>query len=424
MTPEEKQALLISMKDTFSQDVSVAKSGMVMNSQIRFVMTTLCKTDPRLQLHPQCTTAWADGKNISVDPEFWQKLNIKQKMRCLFHEGFHNMLGHCDKRVSNETDREVWNIAADCIVESYANICNVGEGKYCEGTINPTSYGNVTLKINGKQLVINECQNRSVEEIYALIFEHIKKNPSKGGRPIYQTEDGHTLVPIDGHMLGESTQEERNERVEALRQALVEHKLKGTMPGALADMIEEMLKGKINWKSELRDMIMPETKSYLSCKKRNRRGSGFGNIILPGMIKEGVEVTIAIDTSGSIGQKEIMYYLGEITNLFQQFDQNTVHATILMHHSNVYAQFDVDTIKDLEKLKTESGGTSHIDVFEKAEEINSRVLICLTDGYSQFPEETKIGKILWIVTEERGLSQIPDNLGKKILVPIEEFSED
>jgi predicted metal-dependent peptidase len=170
-------------------------------------------------------------------------------------------------------------------------------------------------------------------------------------------------------------------------------------------------------------MIMPETKSYLSCKKRNRRGAAF-DVILPGMVKEGIEVTISIDTSGSIGKKEIEYYMGEITNLFKQFDENTVHATIMMHHSEVYDQFDVATIRDLTQLKTRSGGTSHVDVFNKAEEINTKVLICLTDGYSDFPESTKIAKILWIVTNEGGMSQIPDNLGKKIHVPLEDFADE
>lgn len=423
MSVEEKEALIKSMVATFTNDVSVAKSGMVMNSKIRFAMTTICKTEPQLIANLPCPTAGANGKAIFIDPEFWQGLNVKQRMRVLFHEGFHNMFGHCDKRIHSDTDRQAWNIAADCVVEAFGTLCDVGEGKYMEGTINPNQYGNVTLKINGKQLVIDECHNKSVEEIYALIMKHVEKNPSKGGAIDWRTGDGHIIHPMDSHELGEASNDERNEREETLRQALVEHKLKGTMPGPLADMIENMLKGKINWKAELRDMIMPETKSYLSCKKRNRRGAAF-DVILPGMVKEGIEVTISIDTSGSIGKKEIEYYMGEITNLFKQFDENTVHATIMMHHSEVYDQFDVATIRDLTQLKTRSGGTSHVDVFNKAEEINTKVLICLTDGYSDFPESTKIAKILWIVTNEGGMSQIPDNLGKKIHVPLEDFADE
>ena len=207
-----------------------------------------------------------------------------------------------------------------------------------------------------------------------------------------------------------------------MRQALIEHKLKGTMPGALADMIEKRLQGKVNWRAELRDAIEPEIKSHLSAKKRNRRGGAF-DIILPGVVKEGIQVSIAIDTSGSIGQKEIMYYLGEIENLFKQFSQTDVRAHILMHHSSVYSVFSVQDIKDLDKIKTQSGGTSHLQVFELAEEMDSKVLICLTDGYSEFPEDTKIRKTIWIVTNAEGATQIPDNLGKKIVVPIEELCD-
>lgn len=150
----------------------------------------------------------------------------------------------------------------------------------------------------------------------------------------------------------------------------------------------------------------------------------FGGLIIPGYVKEGVKVAIGIDTSGSIGTQEIMYYLGEIENLFKQFDHGSVTATLLLHHSHVYRQYDIDDIRDLGKLKTESGGTSHVDVFEKAEEMNAKVLICLTDGFSSFPESTSIQKVLWIVTNENGMSHIPDNLGKKIHIPLDELRED
>ena len=413
-----------SMKQSFQDDMTTAKTGLLVNSKVRFVASTLCKVEPQLRADLPIPTACADGKNIYVDPEFWKSLNVKQQMRSIFHEGFHNLMGHCDIKLHTKTEHMLHNIAADCVTESFATLCNVGEGKYCEGTINPTNGGNVVLHINGKKLVINGCHDRTVEDIYELLKQHVKENPPKKGDTLTVTDEaGVGYNPIDNHELREHSAEERNEREQTLRQALVEHKLKGTMPGALADMIEKMLKGKVNWKAELRDMILPEVKSYLSCKKRNRRSGSF-DVIIPGNIKEGIEVTIAIDTSGSIGQKEIMYYLGEITNLFKQFDSNTVTATILMHHSRVYATYDVSDIRDISKLQTESGGTSHINVFEIAEEINSKVLICLTDGFSDFPENTRMHKTLWIVTDHNGLEKIPDNLGKKILVPIEELQED
>ena len=95
----------------------------------------------------------------------------------------------------------------------------------------------------------------------------------------------------------------------------------------------------------------------------------------------------------------------------------------MFHTTDVYETIDVDNENDI-KYKLQSGGTSHRDVFEKAEEDNARVLILLTDGYSEFPESSNIGKILWIVTNEAGANNIPDNLGKKIVVDITDLQEE
>lgn len=424
MTPEEKAKYIAEHRDDLDTTMTRAKVNLMKLKTTVFLANSALKTEPQFVNNLPCPTAAANGKDIVIDPEFWMKQSEDQRTRVLFHEGFHNLMGHCDVRVNNETERTAWNIAADCVTESMANECGVGKGNYIEGCINPTYNGTVELNVNGKKMIISQCHTKCVEEIYHQIMDHVKKNPSKGGDGI-QITDGHgkAVKTMDSHQLGEATTQEKIEREQALRQALVEHKLKDTMPGALANMIEDMLKGKINWKAELRDMIEPEMKSYLSAKKRNRRTLGF-DLIMPGQVKEGVDVTFAIDTSGSIGTKEIEYYVGEIENLFKQFGEEQVKVALMFHHSTVYNVVDIKTASELNKIKTESGGTSHIDVFNTAEEMKCKVLICLTDGYSDFPEDTgSIKKVLWIVTNQRGAEGIPENLGKKIVVPIEELCD-
>ena len=58
-------------------------------------------------------------------------------------------------------------------------------------------------------------------------------------------------------------------------------------------------------------------------------------------------------------------------------------------------------IKDVVS-KVESGGTSHQDVFVQAEELKSKVLICLTDGYTDYPKTTNIGNVIIVCIEKNG----------------------
>ena len=423
MTPEEKQKYLEANRSKIEEELTLAKIDILQTPSIKFLAAEIFRKEPKFRTDLPCPTAAANGTDIAIDPEFWSKINRKQKMRVLYHESFHNMMGHCDMRLNSDTEHTAWNLAVDCVTESIATECGVGEGNYTEGVINPTNQGTVNLRINNKNLLLSKCHEKSAEEIYNTIMQHAKSNPDKGGGLIVTDGNGKPINPIDGHEVKESTPEERNDREQRLRQALVEHKLKGTMPGALADMIEKMLKGKINWRAELREMILPEVKAYMTYKRPHRKGLASG-LILPTMEKEGVNVGIAEDTSGSIGKMEMDYFNGEVKSLFGQFDQGTVKAKVYLHHTHVYDTVELDDVDDLMKIKTESGGTSHQDVFEKAEDDDTQVLICFTDGYSDFPESSKIRKIIWICTSEEGMEQIPDNLGKKIFVSPNDFKED
>lgn len=420
MNKEEKAKLIAVNKDTFTREISDINGAIMVNKKTSFLAGKMFKNAPIFCDDLPMPTAATNGREIFIDPEFWMKQDSKQKMRLLFHETFHMMMGHCDIRVNTTTQRKLWNIAADAVTESLANECGIGTG-CLGGGVNPSR--NYTLKytINGKSLIIADCNCKSVEEIYAVLRKHVKDNPSKGpGGDTILDENGNPVESFDDHQLEEASQDEKNTREAELRDALMEHKMRGTLPGGLAGVLEKMLKGKVPWKSILRDVVTENIKTNPTYAKINRRGLAT-DINLPGIEKEGVDVVFAIDTSGSIGQNELMYFLGEVDNLFKQFN-GSARATLLFHTVNVYQEIVVEDIKKLKGITTESGGTSHVPVMQRAEELRAKVLICLTDGYSDFPLDCKVQKMLWIVTEGGGIPQIPDKFGRKILVDKADFS--
>ena len=123
---------------------------------------------------------------------------------------------------------------------------------------------------------------------------------------------------------------------------------------------------------------------------------------MPSIKRMGVNVTVAIDTSGSIDNKTLKYFLGEIDNLLNSYPKGSVTVNALYHTDRVYSiQKSAKYIKDVVS-KVESGGTCHHDVFKKAEELNSKILVCLTDGYSDYPSTTTIKDTIFVCIEKSG----------------------
>lgn len=421
MSKEEKAQLIKDKTDEFDKQLTYVKIDLLKNETTTFLTSEVFKRPVLFVPDLPVPTAGANGKEILIDPECWANTTRPKRLGILFHEGFHNMMGHCDIKSTSQDDHIMWNLAMDCVTEALRVTCDVGE-QIEEAAIKPSHDGNVRLKINDVKIILPRCHEKTKEEIHDIIVAHVKKNPPKGGGGMEITdEDGNKLKDIDNHDLREFSPEERAEMEQNLRQMVVENKMKGTLPKGLADALERMLTGKINWKAELRDMILPEIKSYQSYNRINRRSHSLG-LTLPGMQKEGVDAIFAFDTSGSMGKKELMAGMGQIADIFKQFEPGMVNIKVMLHNSDVYSEVDLKDVHEVKDFKVQSGGTSHADVFEKAEGYHAKVLICFTDGYSNFPNDTNINKVLWVVSEENGMKQIPDNLGKKIYVPMDELT--
>ena len=424
-TKEEKEQLIKENKDLFDRQLTYVKVDLLKNPNSTFITSRVFKDPITFRPDLPTPTAAANGKEIFIDPECWENSKREERLGIVFHEGYHNMMMHCDFKARTKTEKTVWNLAVDCNTEAVRVISFIGE-QIKEAAIKPDDNGNVRLKINKVSLLLARCHEKTSQELYDLIMYHIEKNPPPEGtppdEPIIEDENGNGIGPMDDHDLKEFSPEEKADAEQQLRQAIVEHKLRGTMPKGVAEAIERMLKGSINWRAELREMIVPEIKTFATFRKRNRRGQSLG-LNIPGAVKEGVRATVVWDTSGSIGKEEIKLMTGNTTQLFKQFDPGTVHITMMFHTSEVYQILEVDGENDMEDIKIQSGGTCHLDVFKKAEEMGTEVLICFTDGYSEFPEETNIKKVLWIVTDENGMDRIPDHLGKKIHVPIKDLTD-
>jgi predicted metal-dependent peptidase len=255
-TPEEKAQLIKEHADEFDKQLTYVKIDLLKNDATTFLTGEVFKRPIIFSPNLPVPTAGANGKEILIDPECWMNTTRPKRLGILFHEGFHNMMGHCDIKSTSKDDHIIWNLAMDCVTEALRVTCGVGE-QIEEAAIKPSHDGNVRLKINDVKIILPRCHEKTKEEIHDVIVAHVKKNPPKnGGKMEITDEDGNELKDIDNHDIREFTPDERAEMEQNLRQMIVENKLKGNLPGGLAKVLERMLAGKVNWKAELRDMVL------------------------------------------------------------------------------------------------------------------------------------------------------------------------
>ena len=119
------------------------------------------------------------------------------------------------------------------------------------------------------------------------------------------------------------------------------------------------------------------------------------------------DVLFFVDTSGSMGEKEIQACYSEIQGAIHQFGNN-LHGTLLFFDADVskhYYNFD-DHDGDISKLiPYGGGGTSYSCIFDfvkkkQGEFTNINGIIILTDGYCDYPDErvTQGIPVLWVYT--------------------------
>lgn len=427
------------------ETITLAKIDILRNKNTSFLCGDLFKTQPIVTEKLSMPTAGTDGKDIFIHPKFWNTLSRQERYFIMFHEGFHKLFGHCNVRKNIISNEIMWNLATDIVINSIAIVNRIGT--LPKGCIMPDYTGTVELKIQNVPIIFEKANTMSAEEVYWKLIETLNQAEKEGNNKkdsrgkhskngdkkeennqsgyanssIKVTDkDGNPIITIDKIETREFTDEEIKELNNNLRRTLTEElHNRGNMPSEIKEMIEGLTGTKINWRVVLRDAATSLMKTSQTFNRPNRRNHAW-TTRLPGRKKDGVEAVIAIDTSGSIPKEAINYFTSEVGSIFKQFNHH-VRATLLMHTCHVYQEIELKDVSGMKQMEVESGGTSHKDVFKRAEELNAKVLICLTDGESDFVDRTNIRKVVWIVTEKSGMKQIPDNLGKKIFVDLNEL---
>lgn len=204
------------------------------------------------------------------------------------------------------------------------------------------------------------------------------------------------LGPPDGSEAksGLSKSESEMLKREVARMIQESSKNRGSVPAGWKRWADEQLVTKVDWRKELRSLIrgsLAETMGAVdySRKRMSRRQSAYGDIIMPALRRPMPNISVVIDTSGSMGDKKVCQCIAEVAGVLKEMGAGGV--TIFSVDAAVHEAKKCFSAKNIELFG--GGGTDmRIGItaaLEKKPKPDS--IIVLTDGETPWPESPPNG---------------------------------
>ena len=391
-----------------------------------------------------CPTTFTNAKKFYYSPEYIEKISDDHVQFVMAREALHCGLSHFARR--GHRIKHLWDMA-------------------CEFAINPILVAEgLTPPLD--VIVMQQYDDMTAEEIYPLLEENEndrdrdlqdnekddssdqgkdespQNNQGKnnqtgkgGGKPDQENEDKendqggsgkqdeqssmggdtHTDQPdIDGSQ-GADEPEPLSESEKESLNILWQQRLAGAAQsamtaGKLGDnmmrLVDFMLQPKLPWRSLLSQFMSAIARDdYSYSRPSSRRGDP---ALFPSLRSAQLNVTVALDTSGSISDKEINEFISEIDAI-----KSTVRAKVTLHACDAQlAEGGPWEFEPWDEFSTASmklkggGGTKFTPVFDWVNQQDTMpdLLIYFTDAEGEFPKSEPAYPVIWLV---KGKAKVP-----------------
>lgn len=310
---------------------------------------------------------------LIINDNLFNTYSDEIRLGILKHEVLHIIWGHLEEL--EYKDLQIWQLATDCSINQF-----IERDHLPNGVILPE-----TLKVP---------PNLSSYEYYDLLKDSGKYNPKetseKSDHSLWEVVDKDTQKRITSEILEES------------RKFTIKNK--GVLPNNIKEMISNISiddKAMLNWKIILRRFIQIKSHRRSSIKTPNRR---FNNKFIRGYTKvRRSDISVILDISGSIRDKDIKNILSEITKVSSI--QGTPIKLVQIDTHPREPEYLTNKTKIFERKGT--GGT----YLSPALEHTKGDIIVITDG-ELFDDDVREflkhkGTILWIIIGKNKNSLIP-----------------
>ena len=324
-----------------------------------------------------CPTAATDGRKFYYNSQFIDMLPLRQCEFLAGHEVLHVVYDHLDRK--GDRDARLSNIAADYCVNQDLIDQRIGE------------------KINVVPILYDpKFRGWSYEEVYDYLYEnadkidieqlaqqildeHLESDDGNGAGKDGDKKDGKGRPVMSDKDLKDLKDEIRGAVISAAQSAGASN-----LPGGVKRLIKDLTAPVIDWRELISQQIVSVFKDDYSFSRVNRRGWDFDGI-LPGMKPgEMIDVCVALDQSGSIGDVDSRAFLTEVKSIMESFEEYRV--TVWCFDTAIYNMktFTSDNIEDILDYDLQGGGGTDFMVnwdFMKEQGVEPKKLIVFTDGY-------------------------------------------
>lgn len=342
--------------------------------------------------------AATDGSNLLLNPDTFFKYNLNERIFIVAHEIMHCIWNHCGLmhsfmrrgKISYPDgtelpyDQETMNIATDLVIND--TLIDSKVGTYNKDWLHDKNYA---------------VSADSAIDAYKKVFKQ-KQGKRGGGGPNGKGFDQH-LAPgtSQGKDPGTAVRQ-RNEIEWQTQVAAAAHaaKAQGKLPAGLERLLGEILNPQVDWKDKIAALFARKVGSGSYNWRRPDRRLIVRDIYSPGRSGFGAgTVVVGVDTSGSIGEKELSMFFAEMAGILE--DVRPKRLVIMWCDAAIGRVDEVEDPQDLNTVRSKGapggGGTSFIPVFDEIDKMGLEVdaLVYLTDGMGSFPSKAPSYPVIW-----------------------------
>ena len=299
-----------------------------------------------------CGTAATDGRNFYYNSRFVDMLRPKEIEFLFGHEVLHCVYDHFGRRQSR--DPQIWNIANDFCVNSDLKKHNVGEFITTVPCLYDRKYDGMSSEEVYDDLMENAEKISMDDLIDKLLDDHLEDGDGDGdgdengegkGRPKLSAEERAKI---------------RDEIKEAMLAAASATQDAGNIPAGVKRLIQDLTEPKMNWRELLRMQLESTIKSDFTWMRASRRGWHM-DAVMPGMKTDPmIDIAIAIDASGSIGQDMLKDFLSEVQGIMDSFPAYKIHVITFDTDAYNPAQYDSDNLDSICDYEVAEIGRAHV----------------------------------------------------------------
>jgi predicted metal-dependent peptidase len=341
--------------------------------------------------------AATDGSNLILNPDTFFKYSLDERVFIVAHEILHCILNHCVVTMPMKRSQQV---------------------KYADGTVLPYDHKRMNIAMD---LVINDtliadkigkfppdgCHDPNLVtradnfvDAYRKVYDDEQKGGGGGKGSGGQSGFDTILDPGTGQGQDPAQAAQGRSQTEwdtAVAAALSSAKMQGKLPANLERLLGEIVDPTVPWQDHIRAFFArrvgaggynwrkPDRRLILrDIYAPQRAGNGCGTIV------------VAVDTSGSIGQRELDVFFGEMRGILDDLRPQQVH--VVWCDAKVHHVDTVDDSMEIAGLKPHGGGgTAFEPVFDWISDQSEQpdALVYLTDGLGSFPKSAPPYPVIW-----------------------------